>query len=109
MVSIRPTTGRGLDKFYHLVRDVDFSNIFDEQISLGEATDRFVSTVSELAREAFPIRVVRCGRNNPLKIVWYTPELRRMRERLRFFSDLFQTTRSECVGTYCPQGAPCFV
>ena len=108
VLCIRPTTARGLDDFYRLVRNVDFGSIIDEGVSLGEAVDRFVSSVSELALEAFPTRVVGCGRNNPLRIAWYSPELGRMRDRLRFFSDIFQTTRSEYAGAALKAHRVCY-
>ena len=91
---IRPTTERGLQLFFRLVQEIDFRWVGSGEVDVERAAGFLVETLSGLAFEAFPSRVVTCGGRNPLQIAWFTPRLRELRDQLHNLIDLYHATKS---------------
>lgn len=82
----RPVTGHGLLRLNREVADIDWS-FFDFDVSVNIKFEFFIDTLVDLLNACFPERYVTASNKAGSVVNWFTPELRNMRETLKFMKE----------------------
>lgn len=90
---IQPITESGKVVFYNLVSGADWEFINSDRVGINEKFETFMSILSNALNVAFPLKNV-CASGGIVGndyLNWFSSDLKRQRETLRFLHDLYKS------------------
>lgn len=90
----QPITPEGLFVLHNLVQSIDWAFLNLDGYSLENKTENFLSLLKHCVDDSFPQRTIRVTSDSPLKVNWYSDELRDMREMLWFLREAASSRNS---------------
>nr|CAI5846074.1 unnamed protein product [Callosobruchus analis] len=84
----RPVTQIGLLKFYNLIEDSSFDFVDNNNLSVTEKFNKFLTLLQNSYIEAFPFKTYKVRSDEPGSNSWFNEDLKYMRNHLKFLYEV---------------------
>lgn len=92
---IRPITTTGKNKFFDIISTCSWEFVGDHTLDINEKFRIFLNIILQAHNESFQEKLVYFANSHTIKINWFTDELRKMRDHLKFLNETYALHNTE--------------